>query len=304
MTDGYVQDALRDIQTRLRLYGLDELNNILRDTGGLIAGSFPLQCFLGEVWGGDIDIHVNERDAKRFSDFMAIRGLIDPYFKTGGHNRVMYEHNCIKKVDTYSVQYYRVTRDGDNNLIGCDRPDNECECDTICACSTAECVCAASRTPADADDTDTAILTYATANPNETAFDIRGLHITTPYCYNDVSRYKISFNSSILIQIIIINEDIDILKHIDLFDFDTCKVFYDGVTIDSMTNYDKILQRQSYYYVDNTHILEDEEYNSALEPNIELLRNSRWTKYRRRGFTITERKHSAYHTPIKSVRKR
>lgn len=49
--------ATSDIKKRLTQYGLDGLSDILKDTKSVIAGSFPLQCIVGETWlDSNIDI--------------------------------------------------------------------------------------------------------------------------------------------------------------------------------------------------------------------------------------------------------
>lgn len=54
------------IESRLfEIFGTDveEFKAILRDSDAIIAGSFPLQCILGENWNSDIDIFVKKDSA-------------------------------------------------------------------------------------------------------------------------------------------------------------------------------------------------------------------------------------------------
>lgn len=70
------------VKSRLKETGVqnvDELMSILMKTGSVIAGSFPLQCLLGERYDkSDIDIFCKGYNNKECSDIMNERGRVYP----------------------------------------------------------------------------------------------------------------------------------------------------------------------------------------------------------------------------------
>jgi hypothetical protein len=63
----FFPSAANEIKERLSKYGLDILPSILTETKSVIAGSYPLQCIVGETWeDSDIDIYCKHRIAHEF----------------------------------------------------------------------------------------------------------------------------------------------------------------------------------------------------------------------------------------------
>ena len=110
--------------------------------------------------------------------------------------------------------------------------------------------------------------------------------------YVDLSNYEqhrpglfaegiINWDKIMRVQIVELFDHDDIVKVINKFDIDVCKVFYDGVAVHSLIPWEKINRREAIYYDDFDDI--SDKMRSTVR---HVKTRSRIVKYEERGFNI------------------
>jgi len=265
-----------------KVHDPEEFCKWLKKTGAVMCGSFPLQIALNEEWeGSDIDIYVMDADPKLFPmtqdvDDKTQKRVIDLERTKNYLTRLVTESTSSK-----GINWDDVIKDDIGKTIFAKVLNTPVLCSSVDTYSKFGCLLKFGLKErsywgtTSSSGYDTSLITdigeynYSSVRPCDSCVDHSGLpHNCENKCYEKCKNTKI--------QIIHLNPKFNktIKEFVSKFDFDFCKVMFDGEDFTILEPQSLITRSSVYNKVEDWHNQKDK----------------RIAKYIKRGFTINEPK--------------